>query len=236
MGFGLKRTFQKAVDPMTYIKGLSGGLIGKDQVYGADGPPNPFGIPNLDFLKDTNKFDYLRKPVKGGEAAFQDYLGAIDAPSSVDAVRSDVEGERLQSLLKGIDEDTARAAANVKLDAEERGLGGPGMASDIEFSGLGTAESGGVKAKTDARLAAMMAELDRVKAKEDARRGAYETRYNTNTTTQNARDLALAQLTSGRDEQLAQLLAQLYSGGEKNKIEGRKPGLLDKLNLGFNIG
>ncbi len=171
------------------------------------GPANPFSLSykDLKFLKDPAK------------KQFGDWINNINAPSSVDAVRSGVESEGLANMLSGIDQDTARASGNIKMDALDRGLGGAGMASDIEFSGLGSAQAGGVQAKSNARLAAMMAELDRLKSRESAAQGAYGTRYGAGVQSQG---------------NLAGLMADLYSGGAQRELAGRtarQPGLFENM-------
>lgn len=180
------------------------------------GPPNPFSLSykDLDFLKDP------------ANAQFGDWINNINAPSSVDAVRGEVDSSRLQSLMQGIDQDTERSVGGIKLDAQERGIGGAGQASDVEFNALGTARNGGVRAKSDARLAGMMGELDRLKAKEAAASGAYGTRYGAGVQGQNS---------------LAQLMASLYSGGASRELAGRtaaQPGIFEDIlrKAGSKIG
>jgi hypothetical protein len=187
MGFGLKQ-----------ILGGSGAK---------SGPANPFSLSykDLDFLKDPAKMQ------------FDDLIANIRAPSSVDAVQGELENERIGELLAGIDEDTERSVAGIKMDALDRGIGGAGQGSDIEFSSLGTARGAGVKAKSGARLAGMMAELERLKNRENAVTGAYGDRYSAGVSGQNS---------------LAQLMAQLYSGGAQRELAGstpRQPGLLEKM-------
>src|SRR3990167_10174026 len=168
MGFGLKRTFNKGKDLYKTYNPLGSGLI--DALGNRPGPENPYDAPRPDqlakpednpFLADLTKnissgagytgfkapksFSEYYNPNTGrADTSFKEWLANINAPSSVDDVRKETEGERLQMLLAGIDEDTARAAANVKMDAMDRGLGGAGIASDIEFNALGTAQTGGV--------------------------------------------------------------------------------------------
>lgn len=171
------------------------------------GPQNPFSLKykDLDFLKDP------------ASAQFGDWIKNINAPSSVDAVHGELDNERLQQLMGGIDEDTERAVGGIKMDALDRGIGGAGQASDVEFSSLGTARGAGVKAKGDVRLSAMMAELDRLKNKENAAMGAYGTRYGAGVQGQNS---------------LAQLMASLYQGGATRELQGRteaQPGLFEKM-------
>ncbi len=187
MGFSLKKTL--------FGEGAKGG------------PANPFSLKykDLDFLKDPGKIQ------------FDDWIQNLNAPSSVDEVRRGVESEGLAQLMAGIDQDTARSVGNIKLDAQERGLGGPGVASDIEFSSLATAEGLGGETKANARLQGMMAELDRLKQRESAVSGAYGTRYGAGVQGQST---------------LAQLMAQLYSGGAQRELAGRtaaKSGLFENM-------
>src|SRR5690349_21030753 len=110
------------------------GLLGDGPLSGDPGDPAP-GAPDLRFLDDISKFDFLKNSAgrygalrdtpssnrflvdpsglasgaaalgAEGDQAFGDYLGAIQAPSSVDEVMGQIDDESLQQLLAGIDED-----------------------------------------------------------------------------------------------------------------------------------
>jgi len=79
----------------------------------------------------------------------------------------------------------------LKSDFADRGLGGPGMGSDIEFNALAQAYGDGDKNKADARNTLAQGELDRLKAKEQAKQMAYGQRYAT-TASADANDKAIA--------------------------------------------
>lgn len=150
-------------------------------------------------LKDTSKYSFLKSADNGlGDSSFLDVLknptaidrskqntafdsliSSIDAPSSVDDVRGELDNERLGNLLTGIDIDTKGTLGGLKADYADRGLGGPGMISDIEANALAQARGDSDRRKSDARLSLATAELDRLKAREDARRAAYASRYQT---------------------------------------------------------
>lgn len=116
-------------------------------------------------------------PNRISTGSFQDYISKINAPSSVDQVRSGIDSDVMKRLLEGVDQDVKGAAGSLKMDFQDRGLGGPGMASDIEVSDLGGVYSEGAKLKGDIRSQYALAELERQKAQEQAVREAYGQRY-----------------------------------------------------------
>jgi hypothetical protein len=167
------------------------------------GPSNPYGAPNLEFLKDTSKIDYLKNPDmfkflldpsrynflndpsksmpttvnRGSESQFGDYISRLNAPSSVDAVRSEVDNDLMSYLLGGVDEDTKKAIGSLKMDFADRGLSGPGVASDIEGQSLGNTYEDAIKAKGQIRGEFASKNLDRLAEREKAVADAYGTRY-----------------------------------------------------------
>lgn len=151
-----------------------------------------------DFLKDSSSYDYLKKPVTaapvstfasnykapsraGGNLAFNDLVNNINAPSSVDEVQRGLDTDTLNQLLSGIDTDTRNAVGSTKSDFADRGLSGPGVASDIEGSALAQNYADALKTKTAARTDFAGKELERQKAKELALRDAYKGRFDTST-------------------------------------------------------
>lgn len=198
------------------------GLIGGDP-FSSPRDPAP-NAPNLNFLDDTSKFNFLQDPnrygnlrdapstnrflvnpsdlVKGaagvggnGDQAFQDYINSISAPSSVDAVRGEIDNDQLSQLLAGIDEDTKNASGDLSMDFADRGVAGPGQISDAEASGLGRLAGLGVKSKAAARVGLAQTQLQRLSDKEKAAQAAYGQRYGTS---------------ASEDEQMRQLYGQGY--------------------------
>ncbi len=184
------------------------GLMGDGPLSGDPGDPAP-GAPDMRFLDDISKFDFLKNPgsrygalrdapganrylvdpsgLAGGAAAmgaegdeaFGDYMGAINAPSSVDDVMGQIDDDAMAQLLAGIDEDTGMAASDLTMDFADRGVAGPGQLSDAEASGLGRLAGQGVKAKAGARTDFARAKLGRLADREKAAIGAYGQRYAT---------------------------------------------------------
>lgn len=108
---------------------------------------------------------------------FQDYLKGISAPSSVEQVQQQLEGQQLQQTLQQIDEDTARQLAKTKMDFQGRGLGGPGQFSDVEAGALGAVEAEAGKTRASARTQMEQADLARLAAREKQVQDAYAQRY-----------------------------------------------------------
>lgn len=133
---------------------------------------DPNSIPSFDSLLKSGT------PANTSDQMFQDLIGKIGAPSSVDQVQSQVDSQKMQELLDQIDQDTANQKGSLKSDFLDRGLGGPAQISDIEAAGLGDLGAGAVKAKSAARLDYANSELARQKAQEDAVNAAYGAKYN----------------------------------------------------------
>lgn len=281
MGFGLKRTFKKIVKPVKDIlfgtKGQSASSIPAPDLSFLD------DASKFDFLKDTGKYDFLLggdyDPAKDlarpsallsglegigvrGDDSFEDLLGAISAPSSVDEVTGMIEGDRLDQLLSSIDEDIAREKGSLTMDFADRGVAGPGQLSAAEAAGLGRLSGQGLKAKAKARTDLALGELGRLKEREDAMRGAYGQKFSADTAVDQqlrsmfggafgaaseedlTRELAMADvmkelglgyadILSGRDVAKAQALSGKYSTQVAGRDQG-KSGLFDR--IGLNIG
>ena len=251
---------------------------------GTSGPQNPWS-PNqvndaLIGLQNTGQYDFLKtgpeltdkatlasslyKPTTGkADAAFSDFLGKLEGPSSVDAMRSEIEGQKMQALLEQIDLDTAGAAGKVRTAALDSGWGGAGMGSDIESVGLGRAYGEGARAQAEARTNYATSELDRQAQREKALAEAMGLRYTTTAAgdTQdksiaasmassdasslnsllsteaslgNDRDLSLADILSGNARISAATLANLFNSGAEREIAGRKPGTTGLFSTFFN--
>jgi hypothetical protein len=168
------------------------GLIG-----GSKGPSNPFSAPDLryllnptafSYLKDQsvdptggfkNYYDFYRPPVDKEEAYFGDALGAYNAPSSVDAVRSEVNNARTQGLIDQINRDTNQGVAQAARGYYDRGLiqPGAGVSSDIAAIGLQNAANEGARRAADVRSTANLADVERLAQRESDLRNLYSSRY-----------------------------------------------------------
>jgi hypothetical protein len=182
------------------------------------GPGNPYNpsdpaalkdTSGIDFLRDKKTFainpgqyGFLRNPSKTfagtykgpnygrSDALYGQLLSNIDAPSSVDQVQSGIDSDRMKQLLEGVDTDTASTVGSLKSDFLDRGLSGPGMASDIEGSALADARAKSLLARAGVRSDFATKELDRLKAREEAARQARLAGYST-TASQDAADNAV---------------------------------------------
>lgn len=137
-----------------------------------------------------------------GDQYFQDYMGKIGAPSSVDAVQKGLDTQGVQQLMAEIDRMTRGSLASTKLDALDKGVGGVGGMGDVEANALAQVRTGGERNKSAAMLQAYQAELTRQKAREDAVNSAYGKRY----------EVGAASDTQGRSL-MADLLGKEYAGG-----------------------
>lgn len=213
-----------------------------------EGPKNPFAAPDASALTDTSKYDFLKgdtwkTDTTKTDNSFSSWLSSISgvgSPSSVDAVRSEINSEAMTNLLNEIDKSTNQAVGSTKMDFEERGLGGPGMISSMEAVGLGQARGAGEQAKATARTNLAMSELDRMATKEkavnDMINAALGTQYATGAQRdltemgiKNQRELSLADILSGNARTLYGGQANLYNSGAQRELAGAKPGIFDTL-------
>lgn len=223
MGWSINKPFGGKNNLLNKTIGGVGGFL-----FGKQGPENPFAPPDLTQLLGLD----VKNRGTGSEMAFKDLLGGINAPSSVDAVRGEVEDEQMKALLLGADEDIAAARGSTKMDFLDRGLGGPGQISDIEANALATLQGKGLRAKGDIRSGYALKKLDRLAERESAVRDAYKTRYNTQTDLEESNmDRELRRLLG-----IAEVQSGLYNQGADRKIAGRKDGLLDRIGLNIGIG
>ena len=238
--------------------GLMGGLTAGGKVKGNPWSTDQVGSALVD-LNDTSKFDFLKtgpeltdkatlasslyKPGAGkAEGAFGEWMNKLGAPSSVDQVRSEIDGQKMQALLEQIDQDSKTSAGQVRTAALDSGWGGAGMGSDIESVGLGRVAGDAMKAKEEARLGYATSELDRQAAKEKALAEAMGLRYtttaagdtqdksiaaslassdanslnsllSTESTLKNARDLSLADILAGKSKAQVDALVSLFNAG-----------------------
>ena len=137
-----------------------------------------------------------------GDKSFEDLIGRIGAPSSVDQAQKALDTAGVEQLMAEIDRNTRGSLASTKLDALDRGFGGSRGYGDIEANALAQVRTGADRTKASAQLGAYQAELARQKAREDAVNAAYGKRY---------------ELKSATDIQdrsvIGTLLGQQYSAG-----------------------
>lgn len=218
-----------------------GGLLG----YGSKpGVANPFGVPDLSFLKDNSAYDYLKNPVdltsgfkkidtSGTDATFNDLLTNIGGQNQNDT-------EALNNLLRDINIQGENTVGSTKSDFLDRGLGGPGQISDIEANAIAQNRADTGRTAANARTATVGQGLDRLAT-------AYGQKYLTGADTAKTNaatfndllksgadltqqgKLAYGNIASGKEGTLAKLMADLYSGGAKNNIETQQPGYLDNI-------
>lgn len=194
------------------VHALSGGASDLLGFGGKSGPTNPYGAPNLAYLNDTSKLDYLKDPsmykslldtskydfLKTPSAAapsaagldaipgqlktfantykapgygksdslYQSLIDSTSGPSSVDAVRNQLNTEQLDQLMKGLNIDTKNTVGSLKSDFADRGLGGPGMLSDIEANALTQAYGDSNRTAAEARTKLGQSQLDLLKNRE----------------------------------------------------------------------
>src|SRR3990167_2865278 len=161
---------------------------------GASGPMS-YDLPGIfaGFAKGSNGV---------GDKNFNDLIGRIGAPSSVDQVQQGLETQSLKQLMGEIDRMTRGTVATTKLDALDKGMGGTGGVGDIEANAVAQARAGGDRTKTAGMLQAYQAELERQKAREKDVNAAFGKRY----------ELGAAEDTQGR-ALMADLLGKEYAGG-----------------------
>ncbi len=194
------------------------------------GSSSTYNAPNLDFLKapaPSVSYDFLRSAA--GDASglagrgrtyqnylqptantatgtFQSYINSINAPSSVDAVRSEVNSGALNNTLSDIERDTRQRFGSSIMDSYMKGLVGGGSNSDIAGNALAQVASGGGRAASDAYTKMYLADLDRLGAREEAARGAYGQRYLASESGDLAREQTAANLAQGAAQGYNQLL------------------------------
>ncbi len=202
----------------------------RDSVFGGKGSQATYTPPNVDFLRTgapTVNYDFLRTPTdltgsyKGqgdfttaaperGEGAFQDYLGAIKAPSSVDAVRTELGRDALESTIGQIEQDTKERFGKDLSSYFGRGLIDPGRGagSDIASVGLAQVAASGAQTAADARTRLALGDIERLGAREEAERGAFGDYFKSAMSTdQQTRELTARAAAGDRDAYM-QLVSQ----------------------------
>lgn len=134
-------------------------------------PANPYEA-NLPGNAKTFSDTYTAPGYGKSDTLYQNLLDTTKGPSSVDAVREQLNNDQLQQLLSGIDTDTKNSIGSLKMDFADRGLSGPGMISDIEGNALAQAYGQGDKTKAAARTQLGQSSLDLLKNRENQNVGA----------------------------------------------------------------
>lgn len=236
--------------------------VGKALFGGSTPNPNAYTAPNVDFLRESApsvNYDFLRdyanqapqsltgnaktyldylRPQTAGDA-FTSYVDRINAPSSVDAVRGEINNQALQNTLGDIERATTQRFGSTLMEQYLRGLAGGGAASDIAGNALAQVAAEGGRAASDAYTKLALGNLDVQKAREDAVRQAYGERYRGALST----DQQMAQLAAGAAGDYNQLasqghnmkgnLLQAYASGLGSNIDremNRKIALANVLN------
>ncbi len=112
-----------------------------------------------------------------GKGAWADYLANINAPSSVDAVRSGMNDQAQNMMIDQIGRDTRGGMASTVMDNYMRGMAGGGASSDIAANALAQRAAEGDRSIAGTRLQYGLQDLNRLGAREDAARQAYGQRY-----------------------------------------------------------
>lgn len=160
MGFSLSRTLK------------AGEKLGKGMLFGRSGPDNPYSAVDFaslfaqDLEKPGSAYDY------GG--AYKNLLSMINAPSSVEAVKQDVEGEQMQNLLGDVGIQTKNAYGTTMSDMADRGLVGAGQSSDIAANALGQVNAMGARTASGIHGDYALARLQRLFGKEQAAQSAQQ--------------------------------------------------------------
>ena len=186
-----------------------------------------------DFYKGPTGFkgynDFYRAPTEGREAAFQSYIEAINAPSSVDEVRSGMNKEQLDLLIGDIERDTRGKFGQGLIESFGRGLFDPstGADSDIARVTQGQIAASGGRSAAQARLGYSLADLDRLAAREAEQRQAYGQRYST----ESARDTQMRDIASraAQGDQAAYFQMQEIAS---RAAQGDQAAYMDLMKLG----
>jgi hypothetical protein len=222
MGFSLKSVGKKL-----------GGML-----FGSNGSTG--GTPDIGYLRSgPNPYEFLMSsdPSKNiSERYFNDYTANINAPSSVDAVRSGMNQEQLDLMLGNIQRDTNTKFGSDISNYFGRGLIDPGVgvSSDISGNALAQTAAEGARTAAGARLSYSLQDLERQAAKEKALRDAYQQRYGYG----QANALAYANETADRDELYAKLLSGNFNDAQTRKNATAKGGAIDAFfsNFGQSYG
>lgn len=205
---------------MGFFKGLSLNNIG-GTLFGKPGPSNPYSAVDFDALMKQdleapgNAYDY------GG--AYKNLLSMINAPSSVEAVQQDVEGEQMQNLLADVGIQTKNAYGSTMSDMADRGLIGEGQSSDIAANALGQVNAMGARTSSGVHSDYALARLQRLFGKEQAAQGAQ----------QNYANLLANMAEDARTRNLNRMLGlsgqqtQAYGQGVNQQYQFNQPGIIE---------
>ena len=225
---------------LNYLKSLSGTGTGTGTGTGAVNSLLSGGAGNTSTTSSTNpltgagslasnatKFsDVYKAPDNTAENdAFTAYLNSINAPSSTEQVQQDLENQDLTNTLAQIDRLTGSNVADVKMNANDRGIGGPGQTSDIEMNAIAQAVSGGEQTKAGAYTTLANARLARQTDKEKAAQAALGQKYQ-QTATEAGQDKTIAAQGAQTDVQAANELLGTQYTAEQTAAENAKNRIL----------
>ena len=221
-------------------------------------PPDYSGL-NQDFSKGVldlqeklassspSSADILKGVESSADQQFKEYLKQVNAPSSVDEAMKAIDTQTLQQTLADIDKLVAGNVADVKMGAQERGIGGAGQTSDIEQNAIAQVLGQGTESKAKAYTTLASQELQRQKSKEDQVIKAYGDRfamepqlqtvaqgwYNLD---QNYQKMVLDTANKTADRLLAQFtdLSKIQSSDRQNLIDQLMKEMLQDQQIGFD--
>lgn len=212
-------------------------------LFGSGGTPtNSYTSPNLDFLKQGApqvNYDFLKnygQSVQGGLTgnaksyldymqpktagdAFSQYADKINAPSSVDQVRSDVNNQALQNTLGNIQRDTNQKFGSSLMDSYSKGLYGDGANSDIAANAAAQIGAEGARTASNAYTTLAGQNLDLEKQREQAANTAYGQQYQ-GALASDQQQGTLAAGAAGQANDLATTGAQLQGNALQNYASG----------------
>lgn len=213
---------------MSLIKKVGKALFG--------GSSNSYNAPNIDFLREAApsvNYDFLRAPRTGSQNRFDQWIGNINAPSSVDAVRGELNNERLNSTVDGIYRDTRDKFGKDLMASFGKGIFDPstGADSDIARNSMAQIAASGARTAADARTTMGLGEIERLAGREKSANDAFGAFYGTESDADLSREGSYAAgLTGNADREAARrkALADALLGIASGESAGKSsdPGML----------
>ena len=173
---------------------------------------NPYQQPNLDFLKQpaaTTDYSFLTNPdysktpgLNTATSAYDTYIKDLQAPSSTDQVRQDVNNQTLQNTLADITRTTRGNLGTDLMSSFSKGLYDPQSGADSDIARIGQAQVAAEGGRTAAN--------------------AYTTLAGQNLDLEKQRETALATALGSQASSAAskdQVDAQLYAQGLSNNTD-----------------
>jgi hypothetical protein len=217
---------------MSLLKKIAKPLFGGSKSY------NTYQAPDIDFLREAApsvNYDFLRAPRTESQNRFDQWIGNINAPSSVDAVRDELSNERLNSTVDSIYRDTRDKFGKDLMASFGRGIFDPstGADSDIARNSMAQIAASGARTAADARTTMGLGEIERLAGREKDARDAYGSFYGTESAADLSREGAYASGLAGnadreadRRKALANALLGIASGQSSGAQRTEDPGLL----------